>query len=135
MGQSDKFGTGSDDGQKKCFHIGIFFQKPLEKKKEFAIFACNIGKVYLKTNHLFMTAQELHAKIQSTKGFLNREIVRNRTNSGENLLSFREIGVRMDMLHEAERVGVRNLGERQNRKLTRMILQLEEMTETATAAN
>ena len=75
-----------------------------------------------------MTAQELHAKIQSTKSFLNREIVRNKTNSGENTLTFREIGVRMDMLHEAERIGVRNLGERQNRKLTRMILELEQMT-------
>lgn len=42
------------------------------------------------------------------------------------MLSFREIGVRMDMIHEAERVGVRNLGESQSRKLTRMIAQLED---------
>lgn len=78
-----------------------------------------------------MTAQELHAKIQATKSFLNREIVRNKTNSGFNLLTFREIGVRMDMIHEAERVGVRNLGERQNRKLTKMISDLEKRVDTS----
>ncbi|MEZ4826918.1 MAG: hypothetical protein R3C61_11645 [Bacteroidia bacterium] len=38
-----------------------------------------------------------------------------------------ELGTRLDMIHEAERIGVRNLGERENRKLTRMISQLEEM--------
>lgn len=76
-----------------------------------------------------MTAQELHAKILATKSFLNREIVRNKTQHGVSVLSFREIGVRMDMIHEAERVGVRNLGERQNRKLTKMISDLEERVE------
>jgi hypothetical protein len=73
-----------------------------------------------------MTAQDLHAKIQATKRFLQKEIIRNKLIDQEPLLSFREIRVRMDMLHEAERVGVRNLGERQNRKLTRMIVDLEE---------
>jgi len=74
-----------------------------------------------------MTSQELQAKVLATKLFLDREIVRNK--KGEtSTLSFREIGVRMDMIHEAERVGVRNLGERENRKLTRMIRQLEEIT-------
>jgi nucleotidyltransferase/DNA polymerase involved in DNA repair len=73
-----------------------------------------------------MTAQDLHAKIQATKRFLRKEIIRNKLVDQQPLLSFREIGVRMDMLHEAERVGVRNLGERQNRKLTRMIEELEE---------
>ena len=73
-----------------------------------------------------MKAQELHARIRATKDFLNREIVRNRV-EGESLLDFREIGVRMDLLHEAERIGVRNLGEHQNRKLTRMIAELEQL--------
>lgn len=72
-----------------------------------------------------MSSQELHAKILATKSFLNRELVRNRTQGTETILNFREIGVRMDMIHEAERVGVRNLGEIQSRKLTRMIDQLE----------
>ena len=74
-----------------------------------------------------MTSQELHAKIQATKSFLNKEIVRNRTNPAESKLSFREIGVKMDMIHEAERVGVRNLGETQNHKLTRMLSELEKL--------
>ena len=73
-----------------------------------------------------MTAQDLHARIQATKNFLNRELVRNRTNQ-TTVLTFREIGKKMDMIHEAERVGVRNLGEYQNRKLTRMINELEEL--------
>lgn len=72
-----------------------------------------------------MSSQELHAKILATKSFLNRELVRNRKQGAETILNFREIGVRMDMIHEAERVGVRNLGETQSRKLTRMIDQLE----------
>ncbi|MEL6674134.1 MAG: hypothetical protein AAFR61_18155 [Bacteroidota bacterium] len=75
-----------------------------------------------------MSAQELHAKIQATKKFLNQEMVKTKLQQeADTLMSFREIGTRLDMIHEAERVGVRNLGERQNRKLTRMINQLEEM--------
>jgi hypothetical protein len=76
-----------------------------------------------------MTAQDLHAKLQITKSFLNREVVRNKTNPEQRRMSFREIGVRLDMIHEAERKGVRNLGERENRKLTRMIDQLEELND------
>lgn len=73
-----------------------------------------------------MSVQELHTKIQATKKFLSNEIVRIRTqNDGPGVLSFREIGTRMDMIHEAERVGVRNLGENQSRKLKRMINELE----------
>ena len=74
-----------------------------------------------------MNSQELHAKILATKAFLNREIVRQRTSAEETKLSFREIGTRLDMIHEAERVGIRNLGEIQNRKLTRMISELENL--------
>jgi hypothetical protein len=74
-----------------------------------------------------MTAQELHAKLQITKSFLNREVVRNKTNPDQRRMSFREIGVKLDMIHEAERKGVRNLGERESRKLTRMLGQLEDM--------
>ena len=74
-----------------------------------------------------MTAQDLHAKVLATKHFLNKEIVRNKKSSNEALLTFREIGVRMDMIHEAERKGVRNLDDRENRKLTRMISELERL--------
>lgn len=73
-----------------------------------------------------MTSQELHSKLQNTKSFLNRQTVRNKVD-GESTMTFREIGTRLDMIHEAERIGVRNLNERENRKLTRMIAQLEEM--------
>ncbi|WNJ20885.1 hypothetical protein [Pontibacter sp. G13] len=74
-----------------------------------------------------MTAQELHAKLQATKSFLNKEVVRNKVASENSVLNFREIGVRLDMIHEAERTGVRNLGERENRKLQRMLNEVERM--------
>lgn len=73
-----------------------------------------------------MTSQELHSKLQITKNFLTREIVRNKTNQSSTM-SYREIGNKLDMIHEAERVGIRNLGEYQSRKLTRMIEQVEEI--------
>lgn len=76
-----------------------------------------------------MNSQELHAKILATKAFLNREIVRQKVNAQNTTLTFREIGSRLDMIHEAERVGVRNLGETQNRKLVRMIDELDNMRE------
>ncbi|GAB4416298.1 MAG: hypothetical protein OHK0039_25550 [Bacteroidia bacterium] len=73
-----------------------------------------------------MTIQELHAKIQATKTFLHREATRQKIKSEQDGLSFREIGDRLDMIHEVERIGVRNLGERENRKITRMIRELEQ---------
>ncbi|MFK7971942.1 MAG: hypothetical protein AB8F95_16360 [Bacteroidia bacterium] len=73
-----------------------------------------------------MSTQELHSKVRATKAFLGREIVRLRVGEETNeTLSFREIGTRMDMIHEAERIGIRNLGESQTRKLRKMIDELE----------
>jgi len=72
-----------------------------------------------------MTAIDLQAKIKATKVFLQKEIVRNKVDPTNSLLTFREIGVRLDMIHEVERVGVRNLGEHQDRKIRRMIRELE----------
>lgn len=75
-----------------------------------------------------MSKQELHSKVRATKAFLGRESVRIRVGDlEEGMLSFREIGTRMDMIHEAERIGIRNLGEAQKRKLSKMIDELEEM--------
>jgi hypothetical protein len=79
-----------------------------------------------------MSQKELQTKIQATKKFLDREIVRLRTqNAGPENLTFRQIGKRMDMIHEAERVGVRNMGEHQARKLKKMIGELEELRSTS----
>lgn len=73
-----------------------------------------------------MTLNDLHDKIVAAKMFLNSEIVRIRTNkSTVTPLSYRELGDRMDMIHEVERVGIRNLGEREMRRITRLITQLE----------
>ena len=73
-----------------------------------------------------MKTTELYSKIIAAKSFLHAEIVRIRTNKNTvTPLSYREIGDRMDMIHEAERIGVRNLGERQTRRITRLLDQLE----------
>jgi len=78
-----------------------------------------------------MTAQDLHAKLLASKRFLQKELINNKLANGSRVLDFRQIGMRMDMIHEAERVGVRNLGERQSRKLTKMISELEELGGTS----
>lgn len=71
-----------------------------------------------------MSISELQTRLQATKDFLNRELVRNRV-SNTSVLSFREIGSRLDMIHEIERTGIRNISEIQERKLNRMIRDLE----------
>jgi hypothetical protein len=71
-----------------------------------------------------MSISELQTRLQATKDFLNRELVRNKV-SNASALSFREIGSRLDMIHEIERTGIRNMSEIQERKLNRMIRDLE----------
>ena len=73
-----------------------------------------------------MTSTELHARILRAKSILNSELVKIKTEGSANL-SFREIGDRLDMIHEVERIGVRNLGERDSRKITRMLSSLDEI--------
>ena len=73
-----------------------------------------------------MTVNDLHSKVVAAKAFLNSEIVRIRTDQSPiSALSYRELGDRMDMIHEVERVGVRNLDEREKRRITRLVKQLE----------
>lgn len=68
-----------------------------------------------------MTVNELHSRIVAAKKFLNDEVVKIRTAQGISSYSFREVGDRLDMIHEVERIGVRNLNERETRKISRMI--------------
>ena len=77
-----------------------------------------------------MTTQELYEKVQETKAFLNREAVRIKLKTDAVTLSRQELGRRMDMIHEAERVGIRHLDERTSRKLTKMIDEIEEMKQS-----
>jgi len=70
--------------------------------------------------------KELHEKVLAAKHFLNSEIVRIRTNKDTvSALSYREIGDRMDLIHEVERVGIRNLNDRETRRIKRLVSQLE----------
>ena len=74
-----------------------------------------------------MTTEQLHEKINEAKHYLNVEMVKIRTTGEESIMNFREIGQRLDMIHEVERVGIRNLGENQVRKITRMLALLDEV--------
>ena len=79
-----------------------------------------------------MTVSELHAKIVAAKSFLNAEIVRIRTNEDQvSSLNYREIGNRLDMIHEVERVGVRHLGDLQKRRISRVIDELDHFRASA----
>lgn len=72
-----------------------------------------------------MTVNELHTKILSAKRFLNQELVKLKTRNGDPSLGFREINDRMDMIHEVERIGYRNLNDRELRKINRMLVLLD----------
>ena len=72
-----------------------------------------------------MTVNELHTKIVAAKRFLNSEVVKIRTTEEPSMLGFREIGDRLDLIHEVERIGIRNLGERDNRRIVRMLTDLD----------
>lgn len=79
-----------------------------------------------------MTINELHSKIVAAKSFLNSEIVMIRTN-GQKVTQFgyRELGDRLDMIHEVERRGIRNLNEAETRRITRLITSLEQYQSSA----
>ena len=68
-----------------------------------------------------MTYTDLHSKIVAAKKHLNSEMVRLKTTGEGSVVNFRTIGDRLDMIHEVERIGIRNLNERENRKISRMI--------------
>ena len=73
-----------------------------------------------------MTINELQSKIVAAKNFLNSEVVRIKTNESQiSNYGFREIGDRLDMIHEWERVGIRNLDDVETRRASRLITQLE----------
>lgn len=74
----------------------------------------------------YMTVSELSARIVAAKSFLNAEIVKIRTNGSQiSTLNYREIGSRLDMIHEVERVGVRHLGDLQLRRISRVVDELD----------
>lgn len=71
-----------------------------------------------------MTYNDLHSKIVAAKRHLNSEIVRLKTTGEGTVANFRQIGDRLDMIHEVERIGIRNLNEVENRKISRMLVSL-----------
>ena len=79
-----------------------------------------------------MTINELQSKIAAAKHFLNAEIVKIRTNHNQvTTYGFREIGDRLDMIHEVERIGIRNLDNDEVRRISRLLFQLEKFQASA----
>ena len=67
-----------------------------------------------------MNTNDLHTQILTAKTYLTREMVKLKTNHSSEY-NFREITDRLDMIHEAERIGYRNLNENKLRKISKMI--------------
>ncbi|MBK9454020.1 MAG: hypothetical protein IPN95_32415 [Bacteroidetes bacterium] len=79
-----------------------------------------------------MSLNDLHSKIVAAKNFLNSEMVRLRTNNDTvSAMGYRELGDRLDMIHEIERIGIRNLGDRDMRRISRLIGQLDQYSGSA----
>ena len=72
-----------------------------------------------------MQNNDLHTKVLVAKKFLNTELVRLKTAGNAAPIHYREINDRLDLLHEVERIGYRNLSERDLRKLNKMLLALD----------
>lgn len=73
-----------------------------------------------------MTLSDLGLKISVTKNFLNSEMLRLRTNQDTlSALGYRELLDKLDIIIEIERIGIRNLGDRDLRRITRLIGQFE----------
>ncbi|MFM2375845.1 MAG: hypothetical protein RLZZ165_942 [Bacteroidota bacterium] len=73
-----------------------------------------------------MTVDDLHSKIIAAKNFLNSEMVRLRTNNETiSAMGYRELGDRLDLIHEIERTGIRMLDDRALRRISRLLDQLE----------
>lgn len=67
----------------------------------------------------------LQARIKATKSFLNKEMVRLKTSGQATPTVLNQLGTKLDFIHEAERIGVRNLNEHYNRRLNKMIREIE----------
>ena len=68
-----------------------------------------------------MSHTDLQSQIVAAKKHLNSEMVRLKTTGEGSVVNFRALGDHLDLIHEVERIGVRNLDERENRKVTRML--------------
>lgn len=80
---------------------------------------------FINISQMF-TEQELYEKTTATKHFLNKEVVKIRTKTDEAVFTSQEVHTRLDIIHESERVGIRNLDERGLRKLTKVIREVDD---------
>ena len=72
-----------------------------------------------------MIQTDLHTRILTAKKLLNAKLVRLKTSSDSTPVSYRELNERLDLIHEVERIGLRNLTDRDLRKLNRMLALVE----------
>lgn len=72
-----------------------------------------------------MSVQELTTRINAAKRFLNAEMNKIKTGAPIQVFSYRELGEKLDQLHEAERIGLRKLDERGIRKVSKILSTVE----------
>ena len=68
---------------------------------------------------------ELETRISHAKHFLNSEMTHVRVNRVSNKVKINEIGLSLDTLHEAERIGIRNLNEVEYSRVSRVLTSIE----------
>ena len=87
-----------------------------------------LGKLFKTSPNSFtniMVNTDLHTRLLSVKKLLNAKLVRLKTSSDSTPISYRELNERLDLIHEVERIGLRNLSDRDLRKLNRMLAMVE----------
>lgn len=67
---------------------------------------------------------ELADRISSAKRYVNSEINRVKSTAADNY-KLHELGLQLDQIHEAERIGVRNLQEREFARIRRVLTSIE----------
>jgi len=82
-----------------------------------------------------MSFATLETRISTVKHFLNSEVRKNKTNHNIAIMSLREIGYHMDVIHEIERVGLRHLSDFEELRLRRVLDTIEGQMSTNPSDN
>jgi hypothetical protein len=77
----------------------------------------------------------LETRIRAAKQFLNTEATQVRLGNATSSLDLQEIGYQMDVIHEIEQTGLRNISEVQEIKLNRVLGKLESVMQIKISHN
>lgn len=83
-----------------------------------------------------ITNQELFVHAMEVKAYINRELVKLRLDaSATSLFTSQELYHKLDLIHEAERTGFRRLDDRMERKLGKMLREVQLILDAEVAKN